>query len=179
MCGNIKNNVTQVELLVKSLCYRRSQIVQLNKLYDKISDDCIDEICDELRSNTCPLCKYIEKIYPMRFDGQISFMGDCTKCIGGNVTGICAEYIYRCNVNSIQCKSRRKSAIQWLTIQINKWSKYLKHLKKIPKCTKCGQTMKVIGVRDYGCRYFECSECGQTIGEETEEWFKKQKGRLI
>ena len=47
--------------------------------------------------------------------------------------------------------------------------------KNLPKCDSCGAKMKVIFVRDDECRYFECPECGATMGEETEEWFKKQK----
>ena len=35
--------------------------------------------------------------------------------------------------------------------------------------------MRVISTRDDGCRYFECPDCGATMGEETEEWFKQQE----
>ena len=43
------------------------------------------------------------------------------------------------------------------------------------KCPKCGAEMRVEYVRDDGCRYFVCSKCGATVGEETEEWFEKME----
>jgi len=48
----------------------------------------------------------------------------------------------------------------------------------LPLCEKCKVTMRVISTRDDGCRYFECPQCGQTMGEETEEWFKQQEGSV-
>jgi len=42
------------------------------------------------------------------------------------------------------------------------------------KCEKCGEEMVVEDVRDDGCRYFVCPQCGLTVGEETDEWFKEQ-----
>jgi hypothetical protein len=47
--------------------------------------------------------------------------------------------------------------------------------KVLPLCDKCKVPMKLLSTRDDGCRYFECPECGQTMGEETEEWFKQQE----
>lgn len=48
--------------------------------------------------------------------------------------------------------------------------------RSLPVCEKCKIPMKVVKTRPDGCRYFECPQCGQTVGEETEEWFKHQEG---
>jgi len=47
--------------------------------------------------------------------------------------------------------------------------------KRIYICEKCKVEMKLVSVRDDGMGYYECRICGATLGEETEEWFKKQK----
>ena len=48
-----------------------------------------------------------------------------------------------------------------------------------PTCEKCGSDMIVADTREDGCRYFVCSNCGFSVGEETEEWFKQQELAVI
>jgi len=43
------------------------------------------------------------------------------------------------------------------------------------KCDVCGADMEVIFTRKDGCRYFQCTECENSYGEETEEWFKEME----
>ena len=43
------------------------------------------------------------------------------------------------------------------------------------QCPKCGRFMRVTYRRDDGCRIFDCFDCEVTIGEETEEWFRKME----
>ena len=52
---------------------------------------------------------------------------------------------------------------------------YLKQIEKPLICLKCNREMKIVEVRDDGCRRFECPNCGAIISEETEEWFKRIK----
>lgn len=43
------------------------------------------------------------------------------------------------------------------------------------KCDVCGADMEVIYTREDGCRYWQCTECENSYGEETEEWFNKME----
>ena len=40
------------------------------------------------------------------------------------------------------------------------------------KCPACSTLMVVVDVRDDGCRFFTCPNCGYDIAEETDEWFR-------
>ena len=42
-----------------------------------------------------------------------------------------------------------------------------------PDCNNA--EMKVVLVRDDGCRMFVCPVCEQMVGEETMEWFEQQR----
>jgi len=46
-------------------------------------------------------------------------------------------------------------------------------VRKPVKCDACGKRMRIVFTRDDGCRYYECRNCGATMGEETQEWFAK------
>jgi len=67
----------------------------------------------------------------------------------------------------------------WKQEDKEEFARILKELlagsRSLPLCEKCKKPMKVVQTRDDGCRYFECPQCGQTMGEETEEWFKEQQ----
>jgi len=143
---DLKNNVTQVELLVKSLRYRRRQLRQINKLRSKITTSpplnsqkeftegaCkkIDKIHSDFRRTNCPLCKYIEETYPL-YRSYVSFKGDCKECLAGDTTNVCEEFM--CNSEDAgQYISNRTVCLRWLTRQINKWNKHLKRLKNKKK----------------------------------------------
>lgn len=45
--------------------------------------------------------------------------------------------------------------------------------KEIMKCDSCQIEMKIVDIREDGCKYYSCPKCGKTIGEETEDWFNK------